>query len=128
MRKKVPQKVELTVVGIQHRVTMSTRKMIADKLDKEGPVKCKLLREPDNSHDKLAIKVLISEGVYKNLHLGYIRRVVNQVWTPLIDSGKLVVKTGWLIELWPSEGEAEILVEVKHGGEKSLENLLKENT
>lgn len=127
MRKKVPQKIQLTVVGLQYRVTMSTRRMIADKLDKEGPVKCLLEREPNNPHDSMAIRVVISEGPYRNLHIGYLRRVVSQVWGKLMDSGKLVFKEAYLLEVWPHEGEAEILVTVKHSGEKTLENLLKEN-
>lgn len=43
-----------------------------------------LVREPDNPHDALAIKVVTSEGLF----LGYVPRAKNEVLARLLDAGK----------------------------------------
>jgi hypothetical protein len=52
------------------------------------------MREPDNQHDELAIKVLLNEYL-----LGYIPRDCNEVIARLMDAGKkfnaLVVELEW---------------------------------
>jgi HIRAN domain len=71
--KKKSNAFELTVVGMIHHTTKSTRIILRDKL----PVECELEREPNNKYDQNAIKVNVTEiGAFYNLHLGYIRRQV----------------------------------------------------
>ncbi len=45
-----------------------------------------LRREPSNSHDKLAIQILTSNGA----HLGYVPRARNETLARLMDAGKLL--------------------------------------
>jgi hypothetical protein len=128
MKKKAPQTLDLTVVGIQHRVTMVTRRMIAAKLREEGPMKCHLVREPSNPHDENAIKVMISEGAFKGLHLGYVTRAVASVLAPRLTKGTAVFKSGYIVTLDPRDGEAEMVVKLYVSNAKTLENKLKRKT
>ena len=81
----VDHEIELDVVGLQHRITTSTRRWLAKSLKENGPIFCKLVREPENTHDENAIKVVIQEGNYKDLHLGYIQRAVAAVLALMMD-------------------------------------------
>ncbi len=84
----VEHTVELDVVGLQHRVTPSTRRYLARHVADE-PMFCKLVREPENQHDENAIKVVIQEGSYKDLHIGYIQRSVAAVLAIMLDEGEI---------------------------------------
>jgi hypothetical protein len=99
--KKVKTKgVEISVVGMQYRVTPSTLKYIGSLLE-GGPVECRIEREPDNVHDENAIKVILNESPYKGLHIGFFPRGVAALYAPLIDQGRLTLKTAKLTELVP---------------------------
>ena len=86
--KEVEHTIELDVVGLQHRITTSTRRWLA-KSAKAEPIFCKLEREPENMHDENAIKVIIKEGNYKDLHVGYIQRAVASVLALMLDEGEI---------------------------------------
>lgn len=102
--------VELSVVGISHRVTDATMRKIARDLQ-NGPMKCSLVREPENKHDENAIKVVIKERPYRGLHLGYIARKVAREYAPAMDAGKMVNPKVWLVDL--EEGSGTLLLRFK---------------
>jgi hypothetical protein len=85
---EIQHELELDVVGLQHRVTTSTRRWLARKVIDE-PIFCRLDREPENIYDENAIKVVIQEGNYKDLHLGYIQRSVASVLALMMDTGEI---------------------------------------
>lgn len=129
MRKLAPRQVELDVVGIQHRVTMSTRNMMIDHL----PTTVALVREPENRHDENAIKVVINENgnPYHGLHIGYLRAAVAAVWSLHIDVSEVhedeglppdfIIVGAWLTEIRARDGEGTILVKLKASMALSLE-------
>jgi len=96
-RKSIPKSIELSVVGVDHRVSQSTRRMIAAHL----PLKCDLEREPKNFKDPNAIKVVITEpgSPYKDFHIGYLRKEVASVYAPVIDRGEVAILECKLTEL-----------------------------
>jgi hypothetical protein len=126
MRKRIPKQLSLSVVGVQYRVTMSTREMIAARIVESGPLTCKLEREPDNYKDPLAIKVVIVEQPYRGLHIGYIRRQVAQLISPRLDKREISVRDIYLVELWPRDGEGEMLLTLKMPIDKQFERALSE--
>ena len=118
MRKKVPRKVEVSVVGIQHRVTTSTRRMMAMHIEEEGPLRCKLEREKGNFNDKNAIKVVADDPTspYRGIHVGYLRRQVAAEWAKPMDKGEMVIGSAWLLSLDVDAGEGELQVRMKTAG------------
>lgn len=103
----------LAVVGMRFRTTISTRRMIyAHVTDKHEIVKCELEREPKNTHDRNAIKVIVASPPYKDFHLGYIDKDVAKVLAPVLDSDVIVVSCT-LVEMNPQEATASIRVLLK---------------
>lgn len=80
------KKFKTEVVGLQYRITQSTRNMIKDRIAKDGPIEVLLVREPDNPADENAIKVVIRSGAYKQLHIGYLKRNVAGVYAKALDT------------------------------------------
>lgn len=129
MRKLAPRKVELDVVGIQHRVTMSTRNMMIDHL----PTTVALVREPENRHDENAIKVVVNEkgNPYHGLHIGYLRAAVASVWAEHMDfenqwpshseQTNFIIVGAWLTEIRARDGEGTLIVKLKASMALSLE-------
>lgn len=110
MGRLVPKKITLSVVGIQHYLTLSTRRMMNPHL----PLKCALIREPTNPADPNAIRVEVSEvGPYKGLKLGHMRRQVAEVWADFMDEGKLVITEAWLLEFDSRLETGELLIKFK---------------
>jgi hypothetical protein len=103
--------VKLTFVGMQYRLTLSTRRLVEQHVNEGTPVKCKLVREPENLHDKNAIKVMISTVPYVGMHIGYITRHLAEVLAPALDSGDRTVSSCTILELNAQDGSG--LVEVK---------------
>ena len=54
-KKLRPKQLELSVVGLNHRVRIESMK----KMERELPLKCRLEREPGNLADENAIKVIL---------------------------------------------------------------------
>jgi hypothetical protein len=127
MRKKVRKRqsrdIYLSVVGTDHRVSISTRQMMREHL----PMPVKLEREPDNPVDPRAIKVVIADGPtakgvqnpYKGLHIGYLRRAIATVYAPLLDRGEIKVASATLVDLEPRGSEGEVRVRLLAGMPKS---------
>jgi len=105
------KKLELSVVGIQYRVTKPTRRMMRHHV----PFKVKLEREPENLHDENAIKVIVAkhfDNPYAGMHMGYLRSKVAAVWAGPIDRGELQFGDVWVTSIDTEDGIAEMTVEV----------------
>lgn len=96
------QSLECPVVGLNYRVTASTRRLLAQKVT-EGPISVTVQREPKNKHDENAIKVVISEGKFTGLHIGYIPRSTAAVMAPALDKREIDDVTGYLTDVADSE-------------------------
>ena len=96
-------------MGMQYRVTVDKRL----ELDVASPFKIKLEREPDNFNDKNAIKVVIDDKTLKNngMHVGYVGKLVAEVWAPAMDSGKLKILESWMVGV-PESGDGEMFVKI----------------
>lgn len=90
--------VEMTVVGLQYRVTPHTLRQIKKSLD-GAPLKVVLEREPENTHDENAIKVVVAEPPCKGMHIGFISRITAAVIAPALDSGKISDVHAWLVDV-----------------------------
>lgn len=114
MGKPVPHKLEMLVVGLQHRTLPDTRRDFEARV-KKGVIEIKIKREPDNTFDDNAIKVIISEGEYKGMHIGYIPRNVAAIMAPAIDQGDIDISTarGDITEVDAQNGTATMLLEFK---------------
>ena len=89
------KEIELTVVGLQHRLT-------AKKIEQLGeltPLKCELRREPDNKVDENAIAVWCVEKPFREVKLGYLRRQVAADLAEPMDDGKFKPTEAWLTEV-----------------------------
>ncbi len=106
--------VKLTVVGMQYRVTMETRKALAARL----PVRVHIEREPDNEHDPNAIKVILEAEPWEGFHIGYINRASASALAPLLDSGKAKVARASLVRIDRHEGEGKLTVTMLVGGKR----------
>jgi hypothetical protein len=98
------------VVGMQYRLTPSTRKMIEAHVLNDGPMPCNLEREPHNPVDENAIRVLAAVTPYKGLHIGYVPRQVAARLAPKMDRGVKIENT-WLAEVDPYDGTGDLVIE-----------------
>jgi len=116
-KKLRPKQLELSVVGLNHRVRIESMK----KMERELPLKCRLEREPGNLADENAIKVILDDEDFRtNWHIGYLRRSLATVLAPLMDSNDLRVLSAELTELdveIGTEGLVMVVVESKEGVE-----------
>lgn len=114
MAKKVPREMVLTVVGGQHAMTRKVMANIAATLN-EWPVKCRLVREPDNTFDENAIQVIVDDesSKFNRYKIGYIRRQVAAVLAAGLDSGAFEVREVMLTDYDPEEGEGNLAVKIK---------------
>lgn len=109
-----PKEVELTVVGLQYRVTTSSRIMLADNL----PFPVRLEREPENEHDENAIKVVAVKYFshsFNDFHIGYLTRAVASEWAGPLDTGKLMIAEAWVTGIDVDAGTAELVVKARKG-------------
>lgn len=73
---------EVYITGLQY---VRGIKRLAQQLSIDDEVK--LVREPDNEYDDLAIMIKNQDGA----KLGYVPRVKNEIISHLLDAGKLIV-------------------------------------
>lgn len=106
----MPRQFETECVGMQYRVTPSTRGMMKSRIEKDGPMELLLIREHDNTADANAIKCVIRRGAYKGLHVGYLPRGVASVYAPALDKGKRLVRDAWLTSVDPDVGHGGVLI------------------
>lgn len=95
--------VELSVVGLNHRVTATEFGKLFDAL----PVKCRLVREPENEYDENAIKVI----AHPKRHIGYLRRGVASSLAPRLDKKITEIVSCELVSL-DEDTEAEGILKV----------------
>jgi HIRAN domain. len=111
---KKPKEIEITVVGMQYRVTVSSRVMLADHL----PFPVELEREPENREDENAIKVVAVKyfsHTFNDFHIGYVPRGVALAWASAMDTGKLTIAEAWVTGIDVDAGTATMLVKARAG-------------
>jgi len=109
--KKGVTKLELPVVGMHHRVSISTRRMMVAHVEDET-VECHLEREPQNPHDENAIRVVLATTPYEGFHIGYIDRSIAAKLAPVLDRG-VTVSGCVLIEMDAVDATATVAVVLK---------------
>jgi HIRAN domain len=104
-------------VGMAHRLTMSTRRMLRDHVD-EAPVTCTLVRESDNFMDKNAIMVMVAdqESPYHGMHIGYLMKEVAAWLAPQLDEEEIIPVKTLLLKVHPDNGTGDLNVKVKSAG------------
>jgi HIRAN domain len=96
---------ELTVVGINYRVTPATIRELQELL----PLQCELIREPDNYHDPNAVKVVLTDRRWRRgFHIGYLSRQLATEIGPRMDGGKFPYVTASLGRLGNQEGLLQV--------------------
>jgi|SRR3972149_3938292 len=103
------RKLETSVVGMQYRIGMSTRGMLAKHL----PAEISLRREPFNPADRNAIAVFWEDKPYTGFQIGYLPREVAAILAPLMDLKELEVKKARLVELDVPKGRGEAVIVFK---------------
>ena len=104
------KQVEVTVVGLVHRVTKPTLRSMA----METPFPVSFKREPNNIHDENAIAVSTNDRTLEfQGQVGYLRRQVSADYAPLIDAGKLEIVDGWIMEIDPEAGVADAKLTIR---------------
>lgn len=100
---------EFDVVGLHYRVTPATQ----EEMKKLEPLNAEIVREPDNTEDKNALKVVLTEKPYKGFHIGYLRKQVSEIYAPLIDSGDVELTKVLVSDFDLKEGKATAHLKVK---------------
>lgn len=103
----------VVVVGLQHRLTLEARKFMKRIIERDDGLACKIKREPDNEKDPNAVMVIATDRRFKNTHLGYIRKPVNEAFAVALKGKKIKVVSAMLYELDPEAGEAELDLQFK---------------
>ena len=98
------KKLEVTVVGLTHRITKPTLRSLA--MSTPFPIEFK--REPQNIHDENAIAVSTSDRTMEfQGQVGYLRRQVAAELAPAMDAGELEITDGWIMDIDSEGGTAE---------------------
>ena len=106
--KKKLRTLDLTVVGLGYRVTPAKMEAIAA----DAPLAAKLVREPENMHDRNAVAVYLNEKPYTELHFGYLSRTVAAELAPRLDAG-MEIAEAWVLSVDMIESEAELQVKAR---------------
>lgn len=117
---------ELSVVGVNYRVTTATVHKLSEYL-KGGPVACNLEREPDNVHDSNAIKVVIGETPHKGFHIGYLSRGVAATFAPQMDKKKVTLQA-WLTEIETESGTLAVRISKRSSKENTRKSVKKKKS
>lgn len=96
--KKVPRSIEMPLMGLSHRVTKSTQHLL-EKLVVTQPIPIRVEREPENRHDDNAIKVVIAEGKFKDMHIGYVPKATAAILASAMDDGSVTDAHGYITDL-----------------------------
>lgn len=98
-------------------MTLSTARNLAQALENDGDLKCRLEREPENPHDANAVKVVITEKPWAKAHgglfVGYVKRESATVIAPVMDAGDWDFKRVRLLSLDPEHGIGELVAKRK---------------
>jgi hypothetical protein len=113
--KWVVKKRELECVGIQHRVTLSTRRFLKARVESKKML-IEFKREPSNPHDENAISVFAGSdkgNPYKGMQLGYLPREVAKVLAPAIDKGRTEFGPSFMVGVNVEKGTADLQVKLR---------------
>jgi hypothetical protein len=104
------RRLELSVVGIEYRVTPATVRKLQDGL----PLQAELLREPDNSYDENAVKVVLTDKSLKGqFHIGYLSRQLASEIGPRMDAGRFPYVQAVLTEIDEKTGKLDVRMAAK---------------
>lgn len=109
------QELKISLAGLSHRATVTTR----EELAREVPLKVKLVREPENSHDDNAIAVIVIERPYEDWQIGYVPRQVAALLAPLFDERKQEVQEAWVTAIEPITSTADMIIRLRRPVRKS---------
>ena len=107
--------IHFEVVGAQYRLTHDTMRILAE-LSESDALRCDLEREPDNSADPNAVRVIITDPRVtgsERFFVGYLRRQAASVLGPGLDKKKVELRAAWLESLNPDSGQGVVLVDLK---------------
>lgn len=99
-------KLETVVKGLQYRVLTETIRIMSDVT----PLEARIEREPSNTADENAVKVVLCVKPWEDFHIGYLSRAVAAELAPKLDSGELRITQAVVTALDHEEGEGEILL------------------
>lgn len=105
----VRKRIEVECVGMQYRLSISTRRFLKKRL----PIQVVLKREMSNESDENAIAVYTTsdpDNPYRNMHLGYLRRRVAAVLAPHFDAKRILRGYGDLLMMDEIEGTGEMVI------------------
>jgi hypothetical protein len=102
-------KLDLTLVGMRHHVTVATLREIS----KVCPLRLVIKREPENLKDENALAVWCKEKPWRDMKFGYVSRQVAAELSPRVDRGKLEFTEVWLTEVDADAGLGEMLVKAR---------------
>ena len=109
------KKLELQCVGMQHRLTLSTRRFMLARV-KSKPIQVEFKREPDNSHDENAIAVWTTDdpdNPYRKMQVGFVPRLVAAELAPALDSGDAELGKSFIYDMSVQEGIADLQVNLR---------------
>jgi hypothetical protein len=86
------RRIEFHVAGIRHRLDAQSLWQLGESL----PIKALLIREPENSADPNAIKVVVKRG---HIHMGYVPAGIAVKLAPRLDAGKMEVVSCKVIDI-----------------------------
>lgn len=113
--KWVVKSLELQCVGIQYRLTISTRRFVKERVESK-PLRVEFKREPENSHDENAIAVWTTDdpkNPYRKMKLGYIPRETAKVLAPVVDLGEAEFGISLVKGLDVEAGTADLQVKLR---------------
>lgn len=113
-QKAKAREMKLRVVGLQYRLSKSSRYVLQKRL----PLIARFVREPENESDPNAVAVYLKSEPWDGVKLGYLARATASEIAPRLDNGKLKVSRVIVTAVDAARGEAEITVRRKR---KSLQ-------
>jgi hypothetical protein len=105
-------KLEIPIAGMKYRVSISTRRMMVTHVEEET-VECLLVRDPENTHDENAVKVVVENSPYSGFHIGFVPATVAKHLAPLLDDITTQVAACVITEMDAIEGTAMLFVTLK---------------
>ena len=93
------------LVGMNYRVGIQLQSELAE----HTPLAIRLEREPGNTHDPNAVKVILTE-IRPDMHIGYIARDVAARLAPLVDSGRIGIEAAAVTEIDGENGSGTVII------------------
>lgn len=107
--KKKPRitKMKFPVMGIEYRLSPSSWRLIASAAE-ENPLQAFLEREPSNSQDPNAIRIVLDEEPWTGLHIGYVPREYAAGLAGKLDKRMVYIDSARLVNADPENPQAKL--------------------